>query len=252
MGYKGFETSFSLLVSYEVISLQYNRKCTPRADEDGVIKTLMTRPSMHFRNYGYTFALLSINAAIVEGIMRSILSEMVVKDADHQIDIRKKSCGVERTFLEKQLNKLSIEIETKGGWSELKKNYADYLNLVIDKKISSQTKEAIDTLFTLRNIFSHGTAIIHPSEQVPDDFKDGRIFKWQSRLQSTHVYLKKQFGHNDIFENLAEFKVPEHFLEKTKDFLREILPAIQHEPQRIKKTIAAIQDFSFGYVNVTM
>ncbi|MBY0499479.1 MAG: hypothetical protein K2P74_07740 [Nitrosomonas sp.] len=252
MRYKGLETSYSLLVAYDVLALQYKRKNKPKdaLSEEHKTGMLGSVPSMNFNNYSFTFALLNINAAIVEGLMRSILSELVSEEVDRQIDAGMQAGRTSRSSPENLLNKFFIEIDAQGGWERLKEQYASYLGLAIDKTISTETKEAMSTLFVLRNILAHGTALIHPSEQLPDDLKDEPIFKWQSRLQSARVYLEKQFGHKDIFENLAEFNVPEHFLEKTKEFLSEILPAINHQPQRAEKTIRAIQKFSFGFNNI--
>jgi hypothetical protein len=254
MKYKGLETSYSLLIAYEVLALQYKRKNEPRAafSEEHKTGALGRVPSMNFNNYSFTFALLNINAAIVEGLMRSILSELVSKEVDRQVSAGLQAGRTARSSPENLLNKFFIEIDAQGGWERLKEQYASYLGLAIDKSINPQTKEAMSTLFVLRNILAHGTALMHPSEQLPDDLKDEPIFKWQSRLQSARVYLEKQFGHKDIFENLAEFDVPKHFLQKTKEFLSEILPAINHQPQRAEKTISAIQRFSFGYINITM
>jgi hypothetical protein len=254
MLYKGFETSYSLLYAYEILALQYKRKNQPKAAISNEYKAglLAEVPSMNFNNYCFTFALLNMNAAIIEGIMRSILSEIVSEEVDRQLKAGTQAGRDKRSSPENLLNKFFIEIEAQGAWERLKEQYANYLGLAIDKTISPQTKEAMSTLFVLRNIMAHGTAIVHPSEQLTDDLKDEPIFKWQSRLQGARVYLEKQFGHKDIFENLAEFNVPEHFLEKTKIFIAETLPAIEHEPFRAKKTITALQGFSFGFVNITM
>lgn len=254
MKYKGLETSYSLLFAYEVLALQYQRKNKPRAafSEEHKAGPLEEVASMNFNNYSFSFALLNTNAAIVEGLMRSILSELVSEEVDRQIKVGKQAGRTSRSSPENLLNKFYIEIDAQGGWERLKEQYANYLGLAIDKTISADTKEAMSTLFVLRNILAHGTALIHPSEKLSDDLKDEPIFKWQSRLQSARVYLEKQFGHEDIFENLAEFDVPEHFLGKTKNFLAEILPAIKHQPKRAEKTISALQKYSFGYVNVTM
>lgn len=254
MKYKGLETSYSLLVAYEVLALQYKSKYKPRPaiseeHKTGVLGEVLSK---NFNNYSYTFALLNINAAIVEGLMRSILSELVSEEVDRQVKSGIQTGRTARSFPDNLLNKFFIEIDAQGGWGRLKEQYATYLGLSIDKKINVQTKDAMDTLFVLRNILAHGTALIHPSEKLSDEFKDEPIFKWQSRLQGARVYLEKQFGHEDIFENLAEFSVPEHFLGKTKEFLTEILPEIKHQPQRAEKTISAIQNFSFGYINITM
>ncbi len=253
MKYKGLETTHCLLFSYEVLALQCKQKNEPRAavSEEHQSGVLAAVPSMNFNNYGYTFALLNINAAIVEGVMRSILSELVAEEVDRQVKAGKKVGRSARSSTENLLNKFLIEIEFTGGWEKLKEHYASYLGVVVDKSIQSQTKEALSTLFLLRNVLAHGTALIHPSELLAADLKDESIFKWQSRLQSARVYLQKEFGHEDIFENLAEFGVPEHFLMRTKDFLSEILPTIGHEPQKASKTIADVQRMSFGYITIT-
>lgn len=249
MKLKSFETSYILLFSYEELALRYRFKNEPRKGSSEERRTFIftENPSMNLNNFSYTFALLNINAAIVEGVMRRMLSDIVSEEVDRQLKVGTQSGRKERSPTENLLNKFFIEIDAQGGWDRLKEQYASYLGLTIDNNIQTQTKEAISTLFLLRNILAHGTALKHPSEQVSDDFRDEPIFKWQSRLQRARVYLKAQFGHDDIFENLAEFGVPEHFFQKTKDFLSEIIPAINHEPKRTKKTIEAIHKFSFGY-----
>lgn len=248
---KGLETSSSLLFAYEILAIQYKNKNKPRESLSGQYDIDTAVPSMNYNNYGYTFALLNINAAIIEGVMRSILSELVSEEVDRRTRLGILAGKDKRDSVENILNKFSFEVEGQGGWDKLKEQYASYLGLSIDKTITSQTKEAMSALYVLRNILAHGTAIIHPFEQVPDALKDEPAFKWQSRLQGARVYLEKQFGHKDIFENLAEFDIPEHFLEKTKEFMKEILPAIQHEPKRANKTIVALSNYSFGFTNIT-
>lgn len=253
MKYKGHETNYSLLYTYEVLAREYKRKNQPKAtfSEEYKVGLLAEVPAMNFNNYNFTFALLNMNAAIVEGVMRSILSEIVEEEVVRQTTVGIQAGRKERSSPENLLNKFFIEINAQGGWERLKEQYANYLGLAIDKRIKPQTKEAMSALFVLRNFFAHGTSIIHPSEQLSDDFKDEPVFKWQSRLQGARVYLEHQYGHNDIFENLAEYSVPEHFMKKTKEFLDEILPEIKHAPQRALKTIDAVKNFSFGYVNIT-
>lgn len=250
MLYKGIETSYALLASYEVLAIQYKRKNAPRAASSINPEVFKAIQPMNYNNYGFTIALLNINAAVVEGVMRSVLSEIVSKEVDHQATTRGQPGSTGRSSSENLLNKFYIEVDAQGGWEKLKEQYASYLGLSIDKAISPQTKEAISTLFVLRNTLAHGTTMRHPSEHISDDLRDEPIFKWQSRLQGARIYLESQFHHKDIFENLAEYDVPEHFLLKTKAFLSEIIPRIDHKPQRAERTIAAIQTFSFGYINI--
>lgn len=252
MLHKGIETSYALLASYEVLAIQYRHSNNPRGayPEEGETELFPAIPPMNYGNYGFTIALLNINAAIVEGVMRSVLSEIVSEEVDSQAKARGQSGRTERSSSENLLNKFYIEVDAQGGWEKLKEQYASYLGLSIDKAILPQTKEAISTLFVLRNTLAHGTTMRHPSEPVSEDLKDEPIFKWQSRLQGARIYLENQFHHDDIFENLAEFCVPEHFLQKTKEFLSEIIPIINHKPQGAKRTIAAIHSLQFGYRNI--
>jgi hypothetical protein len=253
MNFKGLETSLPILHSYEVLALQYKRKCKPTelVSLDDIHPVLPKVSSKNFGNYNYTFALLNMNAAIVEGVMRSILSEIVYKEVQRQVELGIQSGRDERSPPENLLNKFFIEIDGQGGWERLKEQYSSYIGLKIDKEIHTKTKEAMSTLFLLRNILAHGTALMHPSQPLTDDMKDEPIFKWQSRLQGARVYLEKEFGHQDIFDNLAEFDVPEHFFEATKQFIFEILPKINHEPFRAEKSISMIKGYSFGYRNIS-
>ena len=163
MKYKGYETSYSLLCAYEVLALEYKCKNKPKAAFSKEHKTgpYAEVPSMNFNNYSFTFALLNLNAAIVEGVMRSILSELVSKEVDRQMNAGKKAGRGKRSSTENLLNKFFIEIEAQGGWERLKEQYATYLGISIDNTITTETKEAINALFVLRNILAHGTSIIH-------------------------------------------------------------------------------------------
>lgn len=250
MKFKGLETSLPILYSYEILAIQYKRKCKPREaiSEDSL---LPGRPSKNYGNYNYTFALLNMNAAIVEGVMRSILSEIVSEEVQRQVELGTQLGQSKRSPPEILLNKFFIEIDGQGGWERLKEQYSSYLSLKIDKELQPKTKDAMSALFLLRNILAHGTALMHPSQRLSEEMKDEPMFKWQSRLQGARVYLEKEFGHEDIFDNLAEFDVPEHFFGVTKQFLSEILPKIDHKPYRAKKSISTIKDYSFGYINIS-
>lgn len=253
--YIGLETTFSLFMSYEVLARAYKKNNHPKDEVDlgfdGAHKSWFKAvPSMNYDNCGYTFALLNINAAIVEGVMRSILSQIVSDEKDRQVDIGISEGRTKRTHPENLLNRFHIDIDSAGGWRKLKEQYERYLKLSITASSKPETKDAIETLFILRNIFAHGTALIHPKYELSEDFKDEPIYNWQSKLKGAAVYLKKHFKHDIIFDNLAEYSVPEHFLEKTKDFFNDILPVIGYSGERSKKTINAILNYSFGFIAV--
>lgn len=251
MKYKWVETTYHLLQTYDALALDHRKKGEPHEASSPEVTSglLATRCSMDYSNYSHTFALININAAIVEGTMRSLLSEMVSKDVKTRTTQGIEVGQTERTPQENLLNKFYIELDSSGGWDKLKENYATYIGLSIDKTMNQNTKEAMQTLFLLRNIFAHGTTFIHPSQKVPDEMRDEPIFKWQSRVQSATAYLKKTFGHEDVFDNLAEYWLPKHFFDKTKDFFNEVLPAVNYSSTRIKQTVDIIKRASWGYRN---
>ena len=253
MKYKWVETTYHLLHAYEALALEYRRKREPSEAFSPEITTgpLAAMPSMNHSNYGYLFALLNLNAAIIEGTMRSLLSEIVSDDIEKRTADGIKHGQTERTPQENLLNKFYVDLDSSGGWDKLKEQYSLYRGVAIDKSLTPDTKDAIATLFLLRNIFAHGTAFIHPSEKVPDELRDEPIFKWQSRVQRATVYLENHFGHADVFDNLAEYHLAKHFFDSTKAFFEEILPVIDFPSKRINKTVSLLKRASWGFRNIS-
>lgn len=252
MKYKWVETTYHLLHAYEALSLEFRRKNEPKEAFAPDIEAgpLAARSSMHHGNYGYTFALLNLNAAIIEGTMRSLLSEIVSEDIEKRTAEGIANRQTERTAQENLLIKFYVDLDSSGGWDKLKEQYSLYRGISIDKSLKADTRDAISTLFLLRNIFAHGTAFIHPSEKVPDDLRDEPIFKWQSRVQRATVYLEKHFGHKDVFDNLGEYHLAKHFYDQTKAFFEEVLPVINFPSKRIEKTVSVLKRASWGYRNL--
>jgi hypothetical protein len=249
--YRIWETSVSLLVAYESLALAYKRSISLRETleiEDGEIKKIEA-PDPDYANYNHSFALLILNASIIEGTLRSIISERLTLDIDVATEEGKKQGKTAPSKAEQLTYKFRDEVELQGGWENLKNQYAFYFDISLDKITDEKTKEAINALFILRNILAHGTAIIQPSKAMEDDMRDVYPYTWQRKIQRAHVYLKSVFGHEGVFENLASHNLPEHFIEVTKKYVADIARAIDPLPERARKTIKMIEDFSFGYIN---
>jgi hypothetical protein len=138
--------------------------------------------------------------------------------------------------MELLLYKFQMDVDGQGGWSKLKEQYATWLSVELDMNVSAAPREAVEVLFVLRNVLAHGGSLFHPSEAVPDDLKDDAVAAWYRKLQRARVYLKKTFGHDDVFENLSEFAVPEHFLDQSKLYLQEVKTLTNLNPVRAKQT----------------
>lgn len=247
MQYKGIETSFSLLQAYERLALEYTRKQKPHAP---IIQGMTEQPSQDYVNYGYSLALLNLNAAIIEGTLRSALSEVVWDEVDNQIKLGTAKGQTRKGPIEQLLYRFQMEVDGQGGWSKLKEQYALWFNVELDK-VSAGPREAVEVLFVLRNVLAHGGTLLQPTEEVPDDIKDDAVAAWYRKLQRARVYLQKEFKHDDVFKNLSEFSIPEHFFNASKLYLQEVKALAQLNPQRGKQSWEGVENFSFGYRSAT-
>lgn len=240
---KGLETATPLLVAYESLALAHKKAKNKEkylAEGDG-------RPANPYVNYRHGLALLVINASIIEGTLRSILSAKVLLDLDratkHGIKAGQTAPKKTETLLRKFLN----EVQHDGGWEKLKKQYLSYLSLPFDDIVEENTGEAINALFVLRNVITHGTAIIAPTAPVDETARDEHQYRCQQKLERASVHLERTFHKGNLFENLSEYAVPQHFMEETKVFFSSAETHLPQLPERARKTIDMVQEYQFGY-----
>ena len=242
MRYKGIETSYHLLQTYERLALEYKRRKTPH---DAAL-------SQSYLNYGYSLALLNLNAAIVEGALRSALSETIWDEVDEQVAAGMEKGRTSKGPMEQLLYRFQMEVDGQGGWAKLKEQYSIWRGIDLDKGISSDSKEAVEALFVLRNVLAHGGTLLQPTEAVPDELKDDAVAAWYRKLQRARVYLEKQFKHNDVFMNLSEFAVPQHFLENSQKYVKEVSVLAGLDPKRGKQCWEGFLNYQFGFSTLPM
>lgn len=247
--YIGLETSFSLLHSYDFVAREHKRLRRLAAGDAAEAGSRPPLVPMTFEHYGPVFTLLSINAAIVEGTMRSILTEQILSDRRSAIDQANAEGRTGPTRLERLLEQFHLNVEMNGGWESLKNQYSDYLSAKFSTLVSSTTADAIESLFTLRNVLAHGTALVVPKDQMEVESKDAYPYKWQTKLQRANVLLEARFGRGDIFSNLADDGVPEFFFDETKTLFSVLEARFDPLPSRVRQTVEKVKDFSFGYRN---
>lgn len=256
MRYKGVETSVPLLLAYEALALAHKKAPNTRGWRDrlqkfGTDEEKFSVPeeatSKDFANYDQSFALLIINASIVEGTLRTILSEKVGAEIEALTERGISEGKTKPSKPEQLLEKFRLDVELQGGWEKLKEQYLIYLDLSLDNALSEPVREGINALFVLRNVLAHGTALIHPVTQMDESMKDLYPYNWQRRLQRARVYLKKIFGHDEIFDNLAEFDLPRHFMDLSKKAFRELEASLDGIPPRAVRTIGLIDGYQFGF-----
>lgn len=243
--YRGWDTARSLLIAYESLALAYEKQ----HKIEQINAECAEREPVKYVNYNHCFALLVLNASILEGVLRSIISDRVTSDIDEAVKKGMAEGRTEPSKPEQLLSKFLSDIEMQGGWDRLKEQYSFYYDISLEKLVSSDIKEGITTLFVLRNVLSHGTTIIQPKIKMEDGLKDIYPFNWQRKLQRVSVYLEKEFKNGGLFENLAEHDVPAHYFDVTKSFLSEAKKQFGPLPDRIHETIQMIEGYNFGYIN---
>jgi hypothetical protein len=243
----GLETATSLLVAYESLALSHKKAL--RLEETSA--EFGERDANEHVNYQNTFALLIINAAIIEGTLRSILSGRILNEINSIVEERKSKGATSPTKAEMLLSKYHVDIEAQGGWEKIKEQYAFYFDISLDSFMGEELREAINVLFTLRNVLAHGTAIVSPKEKMDDSEKELYPYAWQRKLQRTSVYLEKEFKGGDVFKNLAKHDVPEHFMTKTKELFDKVETALSPLPSNSQVTIDMLKRYSFGFVHFT-
>lgn len=250
MKYKTLETSTSLFLAYQPLAREYKRAANRRTPLtfDSSEKGGKTS-SPHFNNYNQSFALLILNASILEGTLRSILSEKIANDIKIETQQGRSEGRSKASKAEQLLYKFRDDVEIYGGWGKLKEQYKFYLEIHLDKVGSKDLKEAIDALIVLRNIIAHGTAIVQPNEKIDDALKDVYPYSWQNKVHGASVYLRKVYGSDDMFENLAEFDIPKHFLDVTREYLNAVTEELDFSPKRANQTLEMINRYTFGSID---
>jgi hypothetical protein len=251
--YIGLEITPSLLTSYEILALKY--KARYRMEKNDAESN--NRDVNQYVNYDGIFSLLLINASIIEGALRALISQKVLQDIEQAVNDGRSRGQTEPSKPEELLSKFHSDIEMQGGWGKTKEQYMFYFDLSLnelmtktdgDSEDNNPLKDSINVLFTLRNILAHGTAIIQPKVKMDDELKDLYPFNWQRKLQQTSVYLKKQFGNDDVLENLTVYELPEHFLNKTKELFEKIESEFGDISGRPEKIFSMMKEYSFGYL----
>lgn len=241
--YIGWETSVSLLLAYETLAKNHVKTMHIEQNEEG-----SDEPHPYFK-YKNAFALLILNASIVEGTMRTLLTGRVKDDLNAAIERGKQQGRTEHDAPTRLLAKFLVDLESSGSWQGLMTSAVSYLGEKLDNGIDVEIRDGIEKLFVLRNVLAHGTALIQPKTKMSDDMKDEYPFNWQSKLHGVAMYLEKQFSRGGVFENLAHPDCAKHFMDVTRRYFTEIEKKFAPVPERAAKTIEMVKGYSFGHYN---
>lgn len=261
MTYLMYPTYEVLLSSYEDIAIKYkkqihveeitkkNRTLFSVNEQDSANESEQaSTQNWSYNNYPYSFNLLVLNASILEGVLKSILSYHVKKEIESIIIDRQKLGYKKPSRMEKVFDDFRNNIEFE-AWGKLTKNYSLFFGFSLNDIVDKEIIQGIQALFYLRNILAHGTEIVQPKEE--QNSKDEYLSKWQAQTKHANEYLEKHFSNGDLYKNLAANDIPKHFMELTTN----VIIALQNKlgddiPDISRKTVNILSNYSFGYQNI--
>ncbi|EHW0638109.1 hypothetical protein ABMX92_21490 [Vibrio vulnificus] len=194
--------------------------------------------------------LINLNASILEGYLRAVISDIVHYDRNalgqHWTQNAASPVGHSLEKAYRNMRTFIDEIENKGGYTNLKSQYKSYLEIDLNTVSTSQTKHDIDALFLLRNIAAHGTALVAPTQAMPDNQKEYYPYKWQSQLKALSVLTNREFGCS-VHEALRHPVFASYFMSKTQELVRALntdnrISGVQEE------LFNNLNTYNFGFV----
>lgn len=226
MSYSNLATHQVLLRSYEQLALLHKRKNTPKkidSSQDAVSASFMStfeKDEKIIDNYVYNFPLLSLNAAIIEGALRYVLSQNLRNEINRHIEENSKKGATGKSSYENILDSFLIRLESEGGIEKLFSFYTGFLKFDISKEINKDLYRKIKILFSLRNILAHGTTLVETDPETIDENNEA-FFKQQKTLEEARKLLNQLYGEDDFLKNLSHFELPKYFMTITQEFLKE-------------------------------
>ena len=235
MSYLNLATHQVLLRSYEELAILHSRKNKPQTfkeSEDELSKNFMkifNKEEKIIDNYVYNFPLLSLNAAIIEGALRYVLSQNLRQEINRHIEENAKKGATTKSSYENILDSFLIRLESEGGIEKLFSFYTGFLKFDISKEVNKDVYRKIKILFNLRNILAHGTTLVETDPSSIDENNEA-FFKQQKTLEEARKLLNGLYGEDDFLKNLSHFDLPKYFMEITQEFLKEFKAkfAIKH------------------------
>lgn len=163
--------------------------------------------------------MITLNAAIVEGALREILARYIQNEINKHIDDGNRSGRFKHNNYQKILVSKQIKIESNSSYSSILDEYSIIFDLKISEVIRKEIIVIIESLFTLRNIFAHGTSIVTTDVPVEEDL----YFKnWNTKVMKMQEVLKKYFGSTSIHENISDYRFAEFYMSYSKIYLKKI------------------------------
>lgn len=172
----------------------------------------------------YSIPMITLNAAIVEGALREILARYIQNEINKYIDEGNREGRYTHNNYQKILVSKQIKIESNSSYNSILDEYSVIFGLKRSSLLSKEILVIIDSLFTLRNLFAHGTSIVTTNIPVEHDI----YFKnWTTKVSKLQEVLKKYFGSDIIYENISDFRLAEFYMSYSRIYLIKIADFIK-------------------------
>lgn len=251
--YIQMNTSTYLLQGCDQVALQIRKKAKFTGDgyPDYVFTEKYSDIELSTEIIGLNLIYINQLAAVLEGTLRTLICELMQVDAGRigELSISKKYDDEYGAICRAYsiTKKYKDDVEFKGGWDNLKRQYKEVFDKNIDLVLDKEKTSGLNSIFTLRNVAAHGTAIITPKEKLEDGSEADYPFKWQRKLQILSVYVKKEFD-LDLLDALQHPSLSYHFTELVKEFLSKFRCGAEF-PTNSQALFNNLVSYNFGYRN---
>lgn len=249
--YIQMNTSTHLLNSYEQLALKIKQLTPNNRDYPEITNAPYEHLEKKTEFIGLNLTLLNLNAAILEGTLRTLICEVLHRDSvkigDLSIEKKETPEYLALTRSYGVIQSYKDDAEFKGGWDNLKRQYKEYLSINLDGLLTKDQANGVNSIFTLRNIAAHGTALITTDERLTDEHKGTYPFKWQSKIQRLTLHVESEFGDN-LMNSLSHPLFCKHFMDITK-VLIEKLNRGNGIPENAAILLNNLQNYKFGFRN---
>lgn len=163
--------------------------------------------------------MITLNAAIVEGALREIMARYIQNEINKYIEEGNATGRTQHNNYQKILVAKQIKIESNSSYGSIMDEYSVIFGLKPTDLFRKEIILILESLFTLRNLFAHGTSIVTTNVPVEHDpyFKN-----WNNRVVKMQEVLKKYFGSESIHENISDYRLAEFYMSFSRMYLLKI------------------------------
>lgn len=215
----------------------------------GQNKLVARYPDGQYTYFHHNFSLIATNGAILEGMLKSLLSWRLMEIAEEAVENGLAAGQTGPSFAEHVLAKFRFTVETD-AWTQLQNHYATVFGMKFSSLASNSCMESLNHLMKLRNITAHGSPIQLANEELEAD-DDHFFYQLQQKYKAVSNYLVDKYGKDDLWDVLGnDNQVVKDFWLATQELARGIIALANGEelPAPLQKLLDAIIDYDWGYM----